>query len=121
VLSADEEKMKKTALEIEQAFNYRVGGIGRYPGDKYYGGNPWILSSLWLALYYTKVGEVNKVEELITWALRHTTDLDLQAEQIDKNTGLSVSAVPLAWSHAFFILAVLGLNELKAGETKKSK
>ena len=121
VLSADEEKMKKTALEIEQAFNYRVGGIGRYPDDRYYGSNPWILSSLWLALYYTKVGEVNKVEELITWALRHTTDLDLQAEQIDKNTGLSVSAVPLAWSHAFFILAVLGLNELKAGETKKSK
>jgi glucoamylase len=47
--------MEKTVLAIEQAFAYVVGGIGRYPGDSYYGGNPWILSALWLALYYGKL------------------------------------------------------------------
>jgi glucoamylase len=121
VLPADEDRMKKTALEIEQAFSYRSGGIGRYPGDEYYGGNPWILSSLWLALYYNKIGDINKVEQLIAWTIDHATDLGLLAEQMDKITGIPISAVPLAWSHAFFILAILGLDDLRAPKTAKTE
>lgn len=121
VLPADEDRMKKTALAIEQAFSYRVGGIGRYPGDSYYGGNPWILSALWLALYYEKLGDTNRIEQLITWTIDCATDLDLLAEQVDKATGVPTSAVPLAWSHAFFILAILGLDDLKASKTAKTE
>jgi glucoamylase len=119
VLSADEDKMKKTAAAIEQSFSYGVGGIGRYPGDSYYGGNPWILSVLWLALYYEKLGDINKAEQLVAWAINSATDLDLLAEQVDKAGGFPVSAVPLAWSHAFFILAVIGLNDLRNQKTSK--
>jgi glucoamylase len=113
VLPAQDERMKKTALAIEEAFNYEVGGIGRYPRDMYYGGNPWILATLWLALYYEKLKDVNKMEQLTKWAIDHVTALDLLSEQVDKSTGAPISAVPLAWSHAFFILAILGLDELK--------
>jgi glucoamylase len=116
VLSADEDRMKKTALAVEQAFSYGVGGIGRYPGDSYYGGNPWILSALWLALYYEKLGDINRAEQLIAWAIDRATDLDLLAEQVDRTSGLPVSAVPLAWSHAFFILAVIGLDDLRVSK-----
>jgi glucoamylase len=112
VLSADEDKMKKTANAIEQAFNYEVGGVGRYPGDSYYEGNPWILSVLWLSLYYEELGDINRAKRLIDWATSKSTDLDLLAEQVDKNSGVPVSAVPLAWSHAFFIISVMGLNDL---------
>jgi glucoamylase len=112
VLSADEDKMKKTALAIGEAFRFAVGGIGRYPGDLYFGGNPWVLSVLWLALHYERLGEIEKAEQLINWAINQATDLDLLPEQVDKDESVPVSAVPLAWSHAFLVLAITGLNDL---------
>jgi glucoamylase len=113
VLSAQDERIKKTVLAIEKAFNYEIGGIGRYSRDVYYGGNPWILTTLWLALYYEKLKDVKKMEYLTKWAIDHATVLDLLSEQVDKSTNAPISAIPLAWSHAFFILAILGLDELK--------
>jgi glucoamylase len=116
VLPAQDELMKKTVAAIERSFNYEVGGIGRYSGDTYYGGNPWILATLWLALYYEKLKEINRMEKLVEWTIDHATELGLLSEQVNKSNGSSVSAVPLAWSHAFFILAVLGLDDLKAAK-----
>jgi glucoamylase len=116
VLPAQDERMKNTVLAIEKAFDYKAGGIGRYPGDVYYDGSPWILASLWLALYYEKLKDANKMEQLINWTINHATEIDLLSEQIDKVTGAPISAVPLAWSHAFFILATIGLDELKANQ-----
>jgi glucoamylase len=113
VLPARDERMMKTALAIEKAFDYRIGGTGRYPKDTYYGGNPWILASLWLALYYEKLEDVNKMEKFAKWAIDHATYIGLLSEQVDKVTGAPISALPLAWSHAFFILAMLGLDESK--------
>ena len=112
VLSADEDKMKKTTNAIEQAFDYEVGGVSRYPGDSYHEGNPWILSVLWLSIYYEELGDINRANRLIDWATSKSTDLYLLAEQVEKNSGVPVSAVPLAWSHAFFIISVMGLNDL---------
>jgi glucoamylase len=113
VLPADDERIKKTASDLEAAFTFKVGGLGRYPSDQYYGGNPWILTTLWLALYYGKLGDLAKTEQLINWALNHSTELGLLPEQIDKQTGAPISAIPLAWSHSFFILAALDLKEAK--------
>jgi glucoamylase len=113
VLSADDGRIKKTAADIESAFTFRTGGLGRYPSDQYYGGNPWILTTLWLALYYEKLGDLAKAEQLINWALNHSTELGLLPEQVDKQTDVPISAIPLAWSHAFFVLATLDLNEAK--------
>jgi glucoamylase len=118
VLPAQDERMKTTVLALEDSLNYEIDGIGRYSGDTYYGGNPWILATLWLALYYKKFKDVSKMEKLIKWVIAHATDLDLLAEQVDMSTGLSISAVPLAWSHAFFILTILGLDELKGHKIK---
>lgn len=115
VLPAQDDRMKKTACAIERSFNFKAGGIGRYSEDVYYGGNPWSLATLWLALYYEKLRDVNKAEQLIKLAIDHATDLKLLPEEVNKSTGLPISAVPLAWSHAFLILAILGLDELKAG------
>jgi len=117
VLPANDEKMKKTAAAIESAFKFKSGGLGRYPFDQYYGGNPWILTTLWLALYYEKASELRKAEQLIRWALDHSTELGLLSEQVDKESGAPVSAIPLAWSHAFFILSVLDLQEAKNNNT----
>jgi glucoamylase len=113
VLPADDDRIKKTAADLEASFTFRVGGLGRYPSDQYYAGNPWVLTTLWLALYYEQLGDLAKAEQLITWALNHATELGLLPEQVDKQTGAPVSAIPLAWSHAFFVLAALDLKEAK--------
>ena len=111
VLPPSDKRIRKTAVDIESAFHFKVNGLGRYPSDQYYSGNPWILTTLWLALYYQKLGKLEKVEQLLKWALNNSTELGLLAEQIDKQTGKPISAIPLAWSHAFFILAALGFKE----------
>ena len=113
VLPADDERIKKTAIALESVFKFKSGGLGRYPFDQYYGGNPWILTTLWLALYYEKASELGKAEPLIRWALGHSTELGLLSEQVDKESGAPVSAIPLAWSHAFFILSILDLEKAK--------
>jgi glucoamylase len=116
VLPAQDEMMRKTVAAIENSFNYEVGGIGRYSGDVYYGGNPWILATLWLALYNEKLKDGKKMEKLLKWTINHATELGLLSEQVNKSQGTSISAIPLAWSHAFFILSALGLDELKAAK-----
>jgi glucoamylase len=120
VLSADDERMKKTAIALESAFKFKSGGVGRYPFDQYYRGNPWILTTLWLALYYEKAGELDKAEQLIHWTLHHSTELGLLSEQVDKESGAPVSAIPLAWSHAFFILSILDLEKAKKISSKRN-
>ena len=111
VLPANDERMRKTAADLEAAFKFNSSGVGRYPFDQYYGGNPWILTTLWLALYYEKVGELGKAKQLVQWVQNHFTELGLLSEQIDKQNGTPISAIPLAWSHAFFILSVLDMKK----------
>jgi glucoamylase len=83
-----------------------VGGIKRYEDDTYIGGNPWILTTLWLCHYKIKLGHYEKARELLDWAVEHRTEMGLLPEQIDKHTGETAWVVPLTWSHAMFILAI---------------
>jgi len=64
-------------------------------------------------LYYEKLKDIERMEELIEWVIDHDTELGLLSEQVNKSNGSPISAVPLAWSHAFLILAVLDLDKMK--------
>ncbi|ADG13575.1 glycoside hydrolase 15-related protein [Methanocaldococcus infernus ME] len=106
----EDERMIKTAEAIEKAFNYRVGGIGRYPEDCYFGGNPWIITTLWLSLYYKKLYEIlniskykDKSNQLFKWCLKYSFE-GLFPEQVHKDLGVPVSALPLGWSNAMFLI-----------------
>ena len=98
-------KMVKTAQALADSFHFPVGGIGRFPSDTNYGGNPWILSTCWLAIHYSNAGRAAAARALLDWSASHATGLGLLPEQVDKDNGSVLSAVPLAWSHAMFILA----------------
>lgn len=112
VLPADAEQMRRTADAVEAALTVpRVGGIKRYEDDPYIGGNPWILTTLWLAQYRIAIGELDRARELIRWAIDHRTQTGLLPEQVDKETGETAWVVPLTWSHAMFVLAVWMLAE----------
>ncbi len=94
-----------------------IGGVPRYENDKYflhdtrYTGNPWIISTLWLAQYYINHGRASEASSLIDWVQERASNSGMLAEQVDPSTGYSVSVSPLVWSHAAFLETVLLLSE----------
>ncbi|WP_054026430.1 glycoside hydrolase family 15 protein [Bacillus sp. FJAT-28004] len=109
---ADDDTMRRTADAVEAALTVPgVGGIKRYEDDIYIGGNPWILTTLWLAHYRIQTGSINEAKQLLKWAMDHRTETGLLPEQVDKNTGETAWVVPLTWSHAMFILTIFMLAE----------
>lgn len=91
-----------------------VGGILRYENDMYVGGNPWILTTLWVGLDALRRADEKTADEMLLWAAEHATELDLFPEQVDRETGETRWVVPLTWSHAMFVLLMLeryGENE----------
>ena len=107
-LPAKDQRVEATAKIIEERLTSPiVGGIHRYEGDIYAGGNPWILTTLWLSLYYREAGNLEKAESLYHWAREHATPLGLFPEQINKETGKAAWVVPLTWSHAMYVLYML--------------
>ncbi|WP_380165920.1 glycoside hydrolase family 15 protein [Kroppenstedtia sanguinis] len=107
-------RVKQTAAAVEEALGQSpVGGIQRYEQDPYIGGNPWILTTLWLAQFKFKAGDVAGGEKLLRWAVEHRTSLDLLPEQVDKQTGQPAWVVPLTWSHAMLVLTVLDWMEAR--------
>lgn len=100
-------RMVATAEAIERQLTCgEVGGIRRYAGDGYAGGNPWILTTLWLAQYHLAAGAPERAEPLVRWAVNHRTQTGLLPEQVDWRTGSTAWVVPLTWSHAMLLLAL---------------
>ncbi|MGE5554564.1 MAG: glycoside hydrolase family 15 protein [Betaproteobacteria bacterium] len=115
VLSPHDPRMQATADQIAQHLeNRRVGGIHRYSGDGYRGGNPWVICTLWLGLYELARGQVRRARECLEWAVAHRTPLDLLPEQVNGETGAPVWVVPLGWSHAMYIHLLLALRRRRA-------
>jgi GH15 family glucan-1,4-alpha-glucosidase len=111
VLDSGDKMMKQAAGAVAtRLWSQKVGGILRYEGDHYVGGNPWILTTLWLAIYYLEAGDPAKAVRLIKWAIDHATEAGLLTEQVDKRTGKPIWAIPLGWSHAMYIIAALKLD-----------
>lgn len=107
VFEADDPMMEGTAELIEQTLASPLsGGFNRYEFDNYIGGNPWIISTLWLALYYIEKNELQKALNCFEWAVKSRTYLDLLPEQADRETGKPAWVIPLTWSHAMFVLTL---------------
>ncbi|MBO5179172.1 MAG: hypothetical protein J6B87_02345 [Clostridia bacterium] len=96
--------------DIETRLKLPNGGYMRYEGDAYMGGNAWIISSLWLSLYYIKAGNKERAKELFDWVTNHADNLNFLPEQIDRNSDRTAWVVQLAWSHAMYVIV---RNELK--------
>lgn len=115
VYDSSDFKVENTVDLIERTLtSHHIGGIRRYENDNYVGGNPWILTTLWVALYYIQRREFDKAKNYFKWAVNGRTELDLLPEQVNKDNGKPAWVIPLTWSHAMFVLVLFGL--LEAGE-----
>lgn len=107
-------------------------GIARYEGDQYYNstnyhpGNPWIISSLWIAQYEiakakSKKDLSEKVLPILDWVVSTANPAGILPEQVSPYTNEQLSASPLTWSHAEYIVTTIQLlQKYKVFEQTKS-
>jgi glucoamylase len=94
------------------------GGCPRYENDHYfesdpaYFGNPWFVTSLWLAQYYVRVNCPEEAIKIVEWTLTHTLPSGVLSEQVNPQDGSPVSVTPLVWSHAELVNTILDLANL---------
>ena len=120
-LEIDDPRMVSTAKHIEEKLTNITpsGGVVRYEHDNYflskpkYTGNPWIVTTLWLAQYYVASGQIDKATELKDWALARELSSGILGEQYDPEDAKNLSVTPLVWSHAELVNIILSLD--KAG------
>ncbi|MFA5997052.1 MAG: glycoside hydrolase family 15 protein [Candidatus Paceibacterota bacterium] len=118
VLDIDDPRLARAIKQVEDRILLKtsVGGIARYEGDIYFRsvtgvpGNPWIITSLWLAQYYIalakKESDFNIVHQWIAWAVKHAGPSGLFSEQLHPYSGEPLSATPLTWSHSEYIMTI---------------
>lgn len=119
-LPLNDERLATTALAVEAQLlkTGPIGGVIRYPGDDYfltktqYGGNPWVVCTLWLAQYYQASGRQDEAEQLLNWALERRLPSGILSEQFDPETGAPLGVAPLVWSHAELVNTILDLKNL---------
>lgn len=91
------------------------GGIARYENDPYQRrssdenvpGNPWIISTLWLAEYYIAIGDLSRARMYLDWVIARSNSTGVLPEQINPVDMSHVSASPLIWSHAQLIVTLM--------------
>jgi glucoamylase len=98
-----------------------AGGILRFEDDAYFRsnpssiGNPWIITTAWQAQYLiSKAKDVSQLKEaadILSWIQNKSLRSGILPEQLDPVTAMPLSATPLAWSHAEFVVTVLDYLE----------
>lgn len=118
-LPLDDERLTSTARHIEERITNVTpsGGVLRYENDNYFLtkrefiGNPWVVSTLWLAQYYSSIGATNKARELLDWALKRELPSGVLSEQFDPESGAPLGVTPLVWSHSEMVNTLLDLSK----------
>jgi glycosyl hydrolase family 15 len=88
------------------------GRFGITPGEGWEGGeDPWSAPTAWTAWSLAALGDRREALRLIGDLRRSATPAGTLPERVSAETGAPTSTTPLAWSHAF---AILALRELWA-------
>lgn len=126
VLPPDDPRVLSTMEQLEKALRVRVGigGLARYPGDRYQEvvptctevpGNPWIVTTLWHAQWLIArartLEDLRPAREALQWATQRASSAGILAEQYNPRTGAPLSVAPLTWSHSTFVETVLRFLE----------
>lgn len=111
IFDINDEVVKNTVSLIEEKLKLSNGGYLRYECDNYIGGNAWIISTLWLALYYIKAKNLDRAKELFDWVTDHADNLNFLPEQIERDGHKSAWVMQLSWSHAMYVIVKNKLME----------
>ena len=95
------------------------GGLARYENDNYQRvkgdssipGNPWIITTLWAAQYFIRMGDIQRANDLMQWVVSHKQQSGIFPEQVNPYDGTPLSVSPLVWSHAQYIITAIELEQ----------
>ncbi len=114
------DEIKHTVAQIEAILLDQTpsGGSPRYEHDHYFEskppflGNPWFVTTLWMAQYYARTGNLERARHYIDWTMQRTTSSGTLAEQVNPTDNTPVSVSPLVWSHAELANTILDVMKL---------
>ncbi len=118
VLPIDDSRISESIKLVEDKILCKtaVSGVSRYEGDNYYRvsqetpGNPWFITTLWLAQYYIgiskKEADLEKAMKWLKWTEKYALPSGVLSEQLNPHTGSHISTAPLTWSHAEYVITV---------------
>lgn len=109
MFSPNEKKITNTIERINLSLRTYTGGYLRFEDDHYTGDRPWVISTLWMALYYIEIKDYKKAKECFDFVVRTSTKHGFLAEQVENREMKSAWVIGLGWSHAMFVIV---LNEL---------
>jgi len=113
VFSSKEKKMINTVENINLNLRTYTGGYKRFQNDHYMGGNPWVIATLWMALYYIDEGEKKKAKECIEFVVKSSGKHGFLPEQVNNETLQPAWVIGLGWSHAMYIIVLEKLMGMK--------
>ena len=119
VFNPNEKVIKNTVDKINMTLRTHTSGYLRFEYDNYMGGNnPWIITTLWMALYYIKINDLYNAKKCFSFVVNTSLKHGFLAEQVNNEDKNFKWVIGLGWSHAMFIIV---LNELlKANEEKNN-
>jgi GH15 family glucan-1,4-alpha-glucosidase len=119
-------RMVETMKAIRQQLWLKtpVEGCARYQNDVYHRpsdspkdipGNPWFISTLWLAEYFIarseNLQELREAIPYLEWCVKNALPSGVLAEQVHPVNSSPLSVSPLTWSHSAFVWTVLQYTE----------
>lgn len=118
MLPSDDPLFQNTVTAVQKQLKNpgSIGGYVRYEHDRYFASgqlpNPWFITTLWEVerlLKHTEVRPeaITATESALNWVEQYMYPSGILAEQLTPETGESLSATPLVWSHAVYVETVL--------------
>lgn len=114
VFSPNEKKVTNTIEMINLKLRTFTGGYLRFEDDHYTEGRPWVITTLWMGLYYAKIHDIIHARECLDFVINSSTKHGFLAEQVENSNMESAWVIGLAWSHAMFIILLEELIRLEA-------
>ena len=106
VFKPKEKKVQNTVERINLSLRTYTGGYQRFENDNYMNGNPWVISNLWMTLYYLESGEKKKAKEVFDFVVKTAGKHYLLGEQVNNETLKPNWVIGLGWSHAMFLIVL---------------
>lgn len=119
IFDVNEKVVRNTVDKINMTLRTYRDGYLRFEGDAYIGGDkPWIITTLWMALYYIKLGDVESAEKCFKYVVNTCSKYGFLSEQVSNDDQNFQWVIGLGWSHAMFVIV---LDELLKYYDRDSK